>query len=221
MKPIYKTLTACICIIASLCPFVLAEDYTNYADELFELGLFNGTDKGYELDKPLTRAEGATMLVRLLGEGDNVDEYEYWEVFEDVTSEHWSYPYVMYCYENDITKGTGEYSFSPDLNIDAREFVTLVLRSLKYEAEPENAYDIAVNKGLFGTEFVRTLEGNDEFLRNEMVYIAYRSLKTKTADGNVLAEVLAKKGVLDESQAKKFNIFELKDINDFIDEYLK
>ena len=56
MRHFYKTLMACICIIALLCPFVLAEDYTNYADELFELGLFNGTDKGYELDEAISMA---------------------------------------------------------------------------------------------------------------------------------------------------------------------
>ena len=34
---------------------------------LDELGLFQGTEQGYELDRTMTRAEGAVMLVRLLG----------------------------------------------------------------------------------------------------------------------------------------------------------
>ena len=37
------------------------------ADALNQLGLFNGTDKGYELEKPLTRLEALIMLIRLSG----------------------------------------------------------------------------------------------------------------------------------------------------------
>lgn len=34
---------------------------------LYNIGLFRGTEKGFELDKPMTRAEAAAMLTRLLG----------------------------------------------------------------------------------------------------------------------------------------------------------
>ena len=39
---------------------------------LDELGLFQGTERGYELDRTMTRAEGAVMLVRLLGRESEV-----------------------------------------------------------------------------------------------------------------------------------------------------
>lgn len=35
---------------------------------LDQLGLFHGTEQGYELNRTMTRAEGAVMLTRLLGE---------------------------------------------------------------------------------------------------------------------------------------------------------
>ena len=37
------------------------------AQMLYDIGLFRGTEKGFELDKPMTRAEAAAMLTRLLG----------------------------------------------------------------------------------------------------------------------------------------------------------
>ena len=37
------------------------------AQMLYDLGLFKGTDKGFALEKSMTRAEASVMLTRLLG----------------------------------------------------------------------------------------------------------------------------------------------------------
>ena len=37
------------------------------AQMLCDLGLFRGTENGFELEKPMTRAEAAAMLTRFLG----------------------------------------------------------------------------------------------------------------------------------------------------------
>ena len=47
-------------------PAFAAED-TACAERLEALGLFRGTEAGYELDRAPTRAEAGVMLVRLLG----------------------------------------------------------------------------------------------------------------------------------------------------------
>ena len=39
----------------------------NYADALHELGLFQGTNAGYELEKDLPREQAITLVVRFLG----------------------------------------------------------------------------------------------------------------------------------------------------------
>ena len=66
-----RTITA---LILALCMLVVsincfAEDKTdvNTADALNELGLFLGTGNGYALEKSLTRAQGVTLLVRMIG----------------------------------------------------------------------------------------------------------------------------------------------------------
>lgn len=222
MKLFNKLTAIIICVSALISTSVFAEDYTNYANELKNMGLFKGTDIGYELDKTLTRAESATMLVRLLGAEITATSSKYETVLSDVPEEKWHYSYVMYCYEKGITKGTGSDTFSPDDTVTAEQFVTLVLRALGYsDAEPETAFVTANKVGLFGTKFSKQLEESEQFLRNEMVYIAYRSLKTMTPDGVVLAVKLGKQGVLTQSQVKKFNIYEFENINEFLDSYIE
>lgn len=222
MKRINKLLSVILCAFALISNTVYAEDYTSYANELKEMGLFKGTDEGYELDKTLTRAESATMLVRLLGAEKKAISAEYEPVFADVQKDKWYYTYIMYCYENEITKGTGVSTFSPDDTVTAEQFVTLVLRLLGYtDVEPETAFKTANEVGLFGTKISRQLAENKDFLRNEMVYVAYRSLKTKTSNGDVLAVKLGDLGVLSQTEVKKFNIYKYVDLNDFLDAYIE
>ena len=222
MKILHKLIAIIICVFALINTSVFADDYTNYANQLKSMGLFKGTDIGYELDKTLTRAESATMLVRLLGAEITATTSKYETVLSDVPEDKWHYSYIMYCYEKGITKGTGADTFSPDDTVTAEQFVTLVLRALGYsDAEPENAFVTANRVGLFGTKFSEQLKESDEFLRNEMVYIAYRSLKTMTPDGEVLAVKLGRLGVLTRAQVEKFNIYEFENINDFIDAYIE
>lgn len=66
-----KNRITAIILLVAICLFavpVSAErDSVVYADALFELGIFKGTDIGYQLDKTLTRAEAVTMIVRIIG----------------------------------------------------------------------------------------------------------------------------------------------------------
>ncbi len=204
---------------ASIC---LASGGTEYADTLYELGLFKGTELGYELESPLTREQAVTTLVRLLGEEENLSAYAYDEVFADVASERWSFPYVMYCYENKITKGTGEDSFSPERTIPAEEYIALVMRLLGYtEVNPENALKESITANLINSQVAREYAENEVFTRGDMVYVMYRSLMTKNADGELLADVLAQKGAISKADAEGFDIYKSSEnIDDLIDRLL-
>ena len=208
MKNFSKIISIFLVLIISVSTSAFATPDTQYADTLYELGLFKGTDKGYELEKTLTREESATILVRLLGEEPNIKSNNYSEVFTDVEKDRWSFPYVMYCFENEITKGTGQDTFSPEQPISADQFVTLVLRLLGYtDAEPKTALGQAITYNLLNSEVIRSLERAEEFTRENMVYIVYRSLQTPMSDGIILAQYLADKNVLTQSQANKFDIY--------------
>ena len=222
MKNFGKMVSLFLIVFLLLPSSTLAANNTQYADTLYELGLFKGTDNGYELDKTFTREEAATVLVRLLGEERNSEKQEYNNLFNDVSEDRWSFPYVMYCYENKITKGTGNDTFSPEIPISAEEFVTLVLRLLGYkDAEPNTALKECIEYNLLNSDVVRRLETSNTFKRDDMVYIVYRSLMTKTNNGEILANILAEKGVISDKESEKFDIYNSTDnINELLDKLL-
>ena len=77
------------------------------ADTLNRLGLFKGSDSGYELDRQITKQEAVTMLVRLLGKEQEAVAYTGTECpFSDV--EGWAKGYVSVAYNNDLVLGTSE-----------------------------------------------------------------------------------------------------------------
>jgi len=166
--------------------------------------LFKGTDQGYELEKSLTREESVTIVVRLLGEADKVNADDFDATFVDVGKERWSYAYVMYCYENGITKGTGEDTFTPDAQIDASQFITLLMRLLGYtEVNPDTAMVKSIEHRLLPAEKVEELIQKSIFTRSDMVQIVYNSLKTQMENEVVFSEYLMDKGILSENQIQQ------------------
>ncbi len=208
----------CLLIALLMSAAALADNY-DYAGKLNELGLFNGTDKGYELDAPVTREQAATVLTRLIGGENEAVKAEYAAVFDDVPKDRWSFPYVMFCYENGISKGTGNHSFSPSDEISAGQFLTLVLRALGYETLPDTAFDTAVQKMLLTRAKADGMK-NEAFTRGDMVYIMYRAMGVKTAGGEVFARVMADKGAITEEQAGELDPYAAYSLEEMIDIYL-
>ena len=92
---ILKKVTSIFIAAALLSISVCAAEYTAQADGLNKLGLFKGTENGYELDKNFTRAEGAAMLVRLLGKEKEVLSAQPIGLFADVPANDWAAPYIF------------------------------------------------------------------------------------------------------------------------------
>jgi hypothetical protein len=114
----------------------IPKDRTDIADKLKELNLFLGTTTGYQLDSSLTRAQAATILVRLLGEEANVLQADYPDnPFTGVQDSHWAKNYILHCYENAITKGTSATTYAPERVISSKEFLTLLMRVMGYKSE--------------------------------------------------------------------------------------
>lgn len=68
--------------------------YEYYANKLKEIGVFKGTDSGFELDREPTRIESAVMFVRLLGAELEAMEKKYEHPFTDVPE--WATDHVGY-----------------------------------------------------------------------------------------------------------------------------
>ena len=171
------------------------------AESLNSIGLLRGTEKGYELEKTFTREESVTILVRLLGDEAKLNAADYQPVFKDVPADRWSYAYTMYCYDNGITKGTAADEFSPEADVSADQFVTLVLRLLGYtDATPENAFETAQSLGLVSADDVKEYKASGKFIRDDMVKVVYEALSVKTKQGGKLAENLNAKGVITDKE---------------------
>lgn len=131
----------------SVMPFASASDISaeEAANRLYEFGLFKGVgndsngDPIFELDRAPNRYEAVTMLVRLLG----MEEAAFagtWETpFTDVDA--WAAPYVGYAYENGLTNGISTSKFGGSETVQARHYLTFILRALGYSSAGDFAWD--------------------------------------------------------------------------------
>lgn len=155
--------------------------HTVEADSLNKLQLFQGTDRGYELDQTLTRAQGATMLLRLFGwETAAANAQELSSPFTDVPATHWAAKSVGFAFTKALVHGVTDVQFAPDASITGEQFLALTLRALGYaEAEPQSASELAAISGLLSADEAQLIAQSAVFRRDEMVAVAYRAIQTK------------------------------------------
>ena len=174
-----------------------APDTVDHADKLVSLNLFQGTDKGYELDNNPTRIQGLVMLIRLLGLEDEALAHDENSPFTDLG---WGKNYVAYAYDNGLTQGTGDTTFSPNDALDAKSYVTFLLRALNYDDAAgdftwKEALSFAASCGMMTADAAEKLSGVT-INRGDMVDLSYAALTCKQADSaETLAERLCADGV--------------------------
>ena len=158
--------------------------YVKQAEALKLLGLFNGTNAGFELERSPNRVEVAAMLVKFLGAEDEAKAKMYAHPFTDVPV--WADSFVGYLYEMKMTSGVSSNQFGSSKVANLKDFTVFLLKALGYEAS-DFTYDqtlaFAVSKGLF-TPAERAKLESTTFKRDEMVYLSYKSLLTKVKGGN-------------------------------------
>lgn len=190
-----------VTVIAGTSAF--AAYYDTQADSLNELGLFRGTDNGYELDQPSTRAQAAVMLVRMLGKEAEVLAGSFSDPFTDVPK--WAENYIGYMYENGLTQGTSATTFGSDENCTAQMYTSFVLRALGYSEESGDftyaqAQDFATEIGLACISF-----SPDTFLRDDMAALSYSALfQNLNGSDTILLEALVSENTVDAAAAEKY-----------------
>ncbi|PKM48981.1 MAG: hypothetical protein CVV02_18025 [Firmicutes bacterium HGW-Firmicutes-7] len=196
-----------ICIIAlsfSSINAVIGGKYINNANTLQTLGLFKGTQNGFELTKTSTRAEAAVMLVRLLGKETQATQ-EYVETvhpFTDVPT--WANPYINYLYSTGLTKGISEVSYGSGNQVTGNEYTTMLLRALGYNDQEglykwDESLEYSISVGLLNQQELTALKptANKALLRDEMVKLSYKSLTTsaKGMDKILVEDLLAQHAI--------------------------
>ncbi|MBQ2967076.1 MAG: S-layer homology domain-containing protein [Clostridia bacterium] len=171
------------------------------AEKMKQVGLIKGNGEDLMLFDNLTRAEGITMLLRMIGEEENASQAQTMNIFSDVDESHWAFDNISYAYSEGLTKGTSETTFSPEEKLSAPQFMVMLLRAMgydSYEGETltlENASEIAKKVG-FNTDFYDV----QDLKRGHMAAIASRALNVVTANGKTVAENLLDEGVITANQ---------------------
>ena len=196
MKKLCKALALAVLCVMSLALYAGASDFDGIAQELKDVGLFQGTDTGFELDRAPTRAESAVMLVRLLGAEEtakaDLEAGKTAHPFTDVPE--WAKAHVAWLYTNKLTNGISETEFGSDSLCNAQMYCTFVLRALGYSDGEggQFAYDEAVSfaaeKGVYNTAVAQ-----GEFLRDDVVAVSYQALfaKVNGQENTLLAKLIA------------------------------
>lgn len=203
MKKFSKTLLAGVLAASALFATAAAADFDHCADKLKDLGLFQGTSTGYELDRAPTRGEAATMLVRLLGKEAEAKALTYDAPFTDL--DDWQKPYVQYLYTNNLTNGATETTFEPEDKCSAQMYTTFLLRALSYS--DAQGGDFSYDKALaFGQSIGLVDYANCDaknFLRDHVAAMSYTALicPPKGAEDQVLLEKLVADGAVDKAKA--------------------
>lgn len=166
------------------------------ADALNELGLFLGTGTSYELENKLTRVQGVTLLVRMMGKEAEAEKGVFAIPFVDVDA--WAKGYVGYAYTNKITNGMSANEFGSGVELNDYMFLTLVLRALGYSDSGENSafvwnnpYALAKEAGL-----IEQAVADTEFTRGDAVRVFWNAMHTKlVGTEKTLAESLIENGI--------------------------
>ncbi len=196
MKKLAKLLVLVLALATFLSVSAFASDFDHCADALNEMGLFQGTSNGYDLDRAPTRAEASAMLVRLLGKEAEAKELTYTAPFTDVLD--WAKPYVQYLYDNGLTNGKTATTFGAKDRCTAQQYATFLMRALGYsEAASDFTYadalDFATQKGV-----VDAINCDpDNFLRDDVVAMSYTALSVAPKSGETdLLTKLVKEGAV-------------------------
>ncbi|MBQ4578154.1 MAG: hypothetical protein IJA84_03730 [Clostridia bacterium] len=175
--------------------------YEGYADALNLLGLFRGTDAGYELERAPSRIEALIMLIRLLGEDADALAGNTVSPFLDLSDWADGRRYVAYAYRMRYTNGTGPTTFGPNQNSALEQYLTFVLRALGYEDGVDFLWDstcrdLALDIGLLEDGELEAI-ARDGFRRDHVAAISYRALDCDLQDGSgTLGDRLVDLGVV-------------------------
>ena len=180
--------------------------YSSEAEWLKQLDLFKGTASGFELDRQLTRAEAAVLIVRVLGKEDEAILMSESLPFLDVPV--WAYPAVSYIYTNRLGTGLSTTEYGAYSYVSASQYATMLLRGMGYREELGDFPSNTPLDKLLALNAISKSQLNElktkKFTRGHVALLTYQILKTATKDsGKLLADTLIEQGIVSYAEAKK------------------
>ncbi len=177
----------------------ISENASRSADILYTLGLIQGTDKGYELERQPTRAEALAFILRLSGLEGDVLAGSYSQPFTDVPA--WAEDYIAFGYALGLVNGRTSELFAPNAPVSENDFSAMLLRSFGYN---DTLGDFSWDKA---PEFAARLgfierDGDGYFTRGDMFTAAVKALSHSVkGSSEPLITTLSRSGAVDASVA--------------------
>lgn len=179
MKKIFAMLITFLIAAGQLVSAAELTDSKAYFD-ISSFGIMVGDEEGnMNLDQPVTRAEFAAVISRLMHYGDlSGMGAEAQKHFRDVKAEDWFADYVELLYGLHIMHGISENEFAPQSSVTYEQAVKTVVLVLGYErrAEDEGGYPngyLAVGNLL---RLNQDVDLSDGFTRGSLMQLLYNSL---------------------------------------------
>ncbi len=166
---------------------------SSYAEALNHLGLFSGTENGYELSRVPTRAESLVMMLRLWGKEEESLKSAYNNPFTDTG---WESSYVSYAYTMGVVNGINEDSFGGNRPTSLSQYCAMVLRVLGYsDTKGDFTYETAVSfaSTVLGIDLTQEAEFNRGTLAKISSYVLNTRPKNQLA---TLGQIHSEAGIL-------------------------
>ncbi len=145
-------------------------------DVLSSLGIVEGKEEGvYAPDDTLTRAEMATIILRLVNMADTATGSD---IFTDVPSSHWAYANITAAYQLGIVNGTSETTYNPDDAVTYEQAVKMVVAALGYsvQAETMGGYPTGYLSKAQQLDLLQGVAVGGEMSRGNMAILVYNAL---------------------------------------------
>lgn len=161
-------------------PSSLQNDKSEVAGEyLKKIGIYKGYEDGsLRLEQNITRAEFATLAVRIEGLENLQEKHKGETIFKDMAASHWASGYVNIAVSKGLIKGFEDKTFRPEEEITYAQALAVVIRILGYEGDvvgewPDNYIDNGRDLGL---DRYIDLSADDVISRGEIAVLIFNAL---------------------------------------------
>lgn len=168
----------------------------SYYDEAVGLVTALKIVQGYEdgsikPENTITRAEVATMILRMMG--IDVMAAAYTNIFTDVDASHWAANNIQTAFDMGIINGMGDGTFAPDAEVTYAQAVKMLVCALKYDnlamnmgGFPSGYLTAASQKNIEITKNADGFDGNTPATRGVVIKMIYNTLNALYPKGSGL-----------------------------------
>ena len=163
------------------------------------LGLFAGADGNFLPDEPVTRAQMATIICKMLyGNDVNADNFKGVGTFQDTANfeSGWAEGYINMCASLGIVSGYNETTYGPGDTVTTWQASLMLQRALGYwnpaAGEEINELTVTTKGTQLGFYGDLTLSANEPLAREDVAVMAFNALFAQRVSYNVDRNVYVK-----------------------------